>query len=621
MADPARVSSPGARPLSELLAEAEPLSNDERREIVHAAQVLIEQLYVHLPLKRAMHAVDPEQRLRLLERRLAGLTDRRFHDELLSIFTALRDLHTNYVLPQPFAGMTAVLPFRIETYWDGDSQRYVVTAVSAGTDVPPFAVGVDVTHWSGIPIERAVALNGERNAGSNVDARLARGLASLTQRPIDRLAAPDEEWVDVTFVADGTVHEQRFAWQVLEPPTLVTGSPVSQLADPLEGAHGIDVLVDDIRRVQKLLFAPEAMAVERRMADDPAGADLSTVSTLPHALEFRTVAAPQGDVGYLRIRTFRPGAPLAVWVEEVMRILALLPQESLIIDVRGNGGGTIPAGEWLLQLLTPRRIEPERLHFISTPLTLKFTSLPGSFLAPWSPSIAESVETGATFSAGLPITAEYPDLCNRVGQVYHGPVVLITDALCYSTTDIFAAGFQDHEIGPVIGTSANTGAGGANVWEYVELLEAMPDELRPLPRGASMRVAMRRCVRVGKRAGDLLEDLGVVSDRIHKMTRRDVLEGNVDLLAVAAQALAERPLRAFSAQPAPAEGGIDLLLRTTGLDRLDVLVDGRPRDTIDVTDGERTIHVALANPGPHAIELRGYGAGELAARRTLTSAA
>ena len=567
MAEPAFVSSPGARPLSELLTAVEPLDLDERRELVRAAQVLIEQLYVHLPLKRAMHAVDPVQRLRLLDRRLAGISERRFHDELLSIFTTLRDLHTNYVLPQPFAGMTAVLPFRIENYWDGDVQRYVVTGVTDATDAPPFGVGVDVTHWNGIPIERAVALNGERNAGSNIDARLARGLASLTQRPIGRLAAPDEEWVDVTFVADGTTHEQRFLWQVMQPPPSPAGDAPSQLTDPLGGAHGIDVLVEEIRRVQKLLFAPEAMAVERRAADPAAPPpDLQTISTLPHALEFRTVAAPQGDVGYLRIRTFRPGAPLAAWVDEVMRILALLPQEGLIIDVRGNGGGTIPAGEWLLQLLTPRRIEPERLHFISTPLTLKFTSLPGSFLAPWSRSIAESVETGAMFSAGLPISPEYPDLCNRVGQVYHGPAVLITDALCYSTTDIFAAGFQDHEIGPVIGTSANTGAGGANVWEYAELLEAMPGELRPLPAGASMRVAMRRCVRVGKRAGDLLEDLGVASDRIHRMTRRDVLEDNVDLITAAAQALTDRPPRAFTAQVTPADGGVDLLLRTTGLD-------------------------------------------------------
>ena len=39
---------------------------------------------------------------------------------------------------------------------------------------------------------------------------------------------------------------------------------------------------------------------------------------------------------------------------------------------------------------------------------------------------------------------------NLVGQRYFGPVVLITDARCYSATDIFAAGFADHEIGPIL---------------------------------------------------------------------------------------------------------------------------------------------------------------------------
>ena len=55
--------------LRELVASAQPLSTEERRRIVDQAKLLIEQLYVHLPLKRAMHAVDPVQRLKLLHRR------------------------------------------------------------------------------------------------------------------------------------------------------------------------------------------------------------------------------------------------------------------------------------------------------------------------------------------------------------------------------------------------------------------------------------------------------------------------------------------------------------------------------------------------------------------------
>ena len=63
-------------------------------------------------------------------------------------------------------------------------------------------------------------------------------------------------------------------------------------------------------------------------------------------------------------------------------------------------------------------------------------------------------------------------LCNGIGQVYYGPVVLITDALSYSATDIFAAGFQDNEVGVVLGTGGNTGAGGANFWSLDDLLRA-----------------------------------------------------------------------------------------------------------------------------------------------------
>src|SRR3954452_23263434 len=220
-------------PLSELLAAAgEPLTLAERWQIVRQAQLMIEQLYVPLPLKRAMHAVDPVQRLRLLERRLASYSDRRFHDEMISIFIGLRDLHTNSILPPPYAGRIASLPFRMEAYGKREAPHYIVTAIAPDfLATPPFEVGVEVTHWNGIPIDRAVALNGERNAGSNADARHARGLISMTQRPIGRLAAPEEEWVTLTFRAGDATHERRFAWTLFEPAPTPAAAVPSALKD------------------------------------------------------------------------------------------------------------------------------------------------------------------------------------------------------------------------------------------------------------------------------------------------------------------------------------------------------------------------------------------------------
>jgi hypothetical protein len=98
------------------------------------------------------------------------------------------------------------------------------------------------------------------------------------------------------------------------------------------------------------------------------------------------------------------------------------------------------------------------------------------------------VEMRSCFSQGFPLTN--PVDCNNIGQIYQGPVVLVTDALCYSTTDIFVAGFQDHGIGPILGCHASTGAGGANVWgdgDLRELTIRPKNPFVPLPQQAHRR--------------------------------------------------------------------------------------------------------------------------------------
>jgi C-terminal processing protease CtpA/Prc len=154
-------------------------------------------------------------------------------------------------------------------------------------------------------------------------------------------------------------------------------------------------------------------------------------------------------------------------------------------------------------------------------------------LQTWVESIELSIQTGEIYSQGFHLTPI--DSANSLPYHYQQKTVLVVDALCYSTTDIFAAGFQDHEIGKILGTNGRTGAGGANVWTY-DFFSQLRD-FSPLPRGVTFRTAIRRSTRVGARAGVPLEDLGVKSDRIHYMTRNDILNGNVDLINAAGEML------------------------------------------------------------------------------------
>ena len=623
--------------LQEFRATTSELTAEERERIVDQAMILIEQFYVHLPLKRAMHAVDPVQRLKLLKYRLRTLSERRFHDEMIAIFMELRDLHTNYLLPVPFASMTASLPLQIgEFFADGERQYLVTEVISDRVDDPQFEPGVMVTHWNGVPMDRAVELNADRQAGSNPDACHAQGVDTMTARYMGLSAAPDEDWVVLNYVTpDGQEGQTKVRWLVAESDLSPTAVDPNSAENPLSQALGIDVQTESIRRARKMLFKPDAMDLERKVTatfeargglepgeavPDPTMAD---VSTFPDKLQFRTVSTPQGEFGYIRIRSFAVGSmgigEVDAFVAEIVRIARLLPQKGLIVDVRGNGGGTIMAGERLLQIFTPKKIEPERLHFINTPLTLELASRPGLDL--WSDSIAQAVETGSPFSDGFPILPDEPDNCNSLGQQYYGPVVLVIDGLCYSTTDIFAAGWQDHEIGPILGTDGNTGAGGANVWTHVQLSGALSGQqtpLQPLPKRARMRVALRRTSRVGGRSGDPLEDLGVVPDEIHHMTRNDLLNDDENLIERAASILASRiPVRSLAVEVTTQGDPTRVSADTENISRLDAYVDGRPRMTLDVQDGSTTFDLPLDLPGAHELELRGFDGDELVALRRI----
>ncbi len=613
------------------------LSSRERLQIIEQALVLLEENYVHLRLKEAMHAVEPIQKLKLLEHQIRQTaeselpSDLDFHRQMSRIFNSLRDLHTNYLLPSPYNRLSAFVPFEVEAFFEDGQRKYLVSRLVSGFTADSFEPGVEIIYWNGIPIERAVELNAERFAGSNQDAQRARGIATLTIRPLIIALPPDEDWVVVGYKSlDGQEKELKVEWLVTDAGReFETDTAQGQLTIEAT-AQGMDLELDRLNQLKKMLFAPEVIDTEKKivaMTAKSGGINLGLDSLFPGVLQARPVTTDLGIFGYLRIRTFNVENAES-FVAEVIRLVEQLPQDGLIIDVRGNGGGLITAGEQLLQVFTPKEIEPEKLQFINTPLNLELCErhapselAPDFDLSAWIDSLKQSITTGATYSKGFPITSAIA--ANALGQQYHGPVVLITDALCYSTTDIFAAGFQDHQVGVILGVDNNTGAGGANVWthELIKILFELPipaedSPYQDLPQGTGMRVSIRRTLRVGEQAGTPVEDLGIVPDFLHDMTRQDLLNHNIDLINRAAEILKEMPVRQLEAETESiTPGNVKLVLKTQGISRLDVYVNGRPQGSLDFSDGETELNLPL--PAINSILLQGYDENELVASRKL----
>lgn len=569
------------RSLSELANLEDALTPEDRVELVKRLRAALEDFYVHLPLKRAAHAVDPVQRLRVLQYALEEnqvpreWKDLDFHKEILAIFTELRDLHTQYLLPPPYNELTVFLPFLLEQCYDPPDENgkrsavYLVTKVAASLKHPSFVPGVELLYWNGMPIETAIKQNADRHGGSNLAARFARGLASMTIRPLARSLPPEEEWVVLTYRAkDKRLLEIRLPWQIRSLtstgtfvlPPLSAQSVRAALQKSPRARHtkkqdlaalasfAIDGQMEAINGARLDLYGRKRRRRRIPPALRTASGAVDLPTRMPHVLRARILPTRSGRIGYLRIYTFVM-SDADQFIKEVVGILKQMPKSGVILDVRNNGGGLIWAAEQLLQLFTDSTIEPEPAQFINSPATLALArhNAPSTVasdldLKVWIDSMLRSVVTASVHSEGFPITPR--ERANNVGRKYKGPVALITDALAYSATDMFAAGFQDHELGPIVGVDDNTGAGGANVWPYALLQSLLTPEsgaMLSLPGGCDLRLAMRRTLRVGKANRGLpLEDLGVVPDERYFLTRRDVLDQNEDLIMHVAALLSRR---------------------------------------------------------------------------------
>ena len=470
----------------------------------------------------------------------------------------MRDLHTNYLLPRPFSGKVAFLPFLVEEYHAADGSHYVVSRVVQGFSAPGFGPGAELTSWSGMSVDRAVELNADRFAGSNDAARHARGVESLTVRSLRSHLPPVEQWVVVGYRGtDGADRELRQDWLVAD--NLPPFADVDALS-PAAANSGVDIGGDEIGRAKTLLFAPAVAgyglagfgsAQQEQFAG--AGADLPT--SMPQVFRARTVATASGTFGHLRIFTFSVDDPDA-FVAEFIRLVDQLPDNGLILDVRGNGGGHIFASEFTLQTLTPHPMVPEPVQFAATALNRRICRQHNGQpdRADRSHAVGGVAGPGDRNRCGL--FGVVPDQPGRTG-----PTRSASDTTARSCSSRMRAATPRRTSSPPV---SRTTASGPS-WGWTRTPAPGAPTCGPTPCSSScsrsrpsIRSPRSRTCRAGRTcgwrsggrcgsagsAGTPVEDLGVVPDELHPMTRDDVLSGNKDLLDHAGALLAALPVAA-----------------------------------------------------------------------------
>jgi len=462
--------------LHSLLESAEAPCGEECQAIIEQAIVLLEQFCVH-----EVH--QPIERLKHLGSQLPEKRAQFYHG-LLSIFADFGDRHTHCQLPAPFAGKEAFLPFAVREFFEDGERRLAVM----GSAIPELQRGDILETWNEKPITEILHKHAAQQLGANAEARTAKAIQTLTFRPLGSMHAPESGVILETVDSGGKKKRTRLEWQV---------------AGMAEYFQTFGALFD-----------------MQGFSDE--------------GLRTRTVKTSRGTLFVVQVASFQslPRLFLPAFLKAIEQASSA---DGLILDLRGCEEGIIPTAEQLLQLFTTATIEPQAFQFrITEPIRRLVSTSPD--LADWRTAVETAVQQAEQYSFARPLTSI--EQANRIGQKYCRPIVVLVDALTYSSAEMLAAGFQDHGIAPLLGTAPCTGGGGASPWNQSTICRLSGDEaLRPLPQAPLFRVAVRRNRRVRRYGGQIMQGVGVAPEIVHLPTYRDIVDDDTDLLEEAARAL------------------------------------------------------------------------------------
>lgn len=635
----------------------------QRRAIVSNARELLKNFYVHEPFKHAQRALDnrpafdPFAELDKIDQLAPGLPDDAFHLQVRNVFVQHADAHTVYGLPDPYANSVVFLPCQFKHYFDEFCRpRFLVSKIMDGfqldgQDHPFFKVGVEVISYDETPIVDAINQVGLNDVGGNASAFLATALSRMAIRPLAYALRPDAPVQVVGYrPLDGSGERQIvLPWGVgtaMVDSSLVFGAKAVSMAEE----RTITAVAS------KMLYSTSKYLGEK--------ADVADAPFIPVGKDFRELfdfQTPDGAVrdgllhpgalslddiskrfGYLRIKSFGKDDPDKLVSQEgeiaseFGRLLGIMMDRAphgLVLDIRGNGGGNVKAAEAMLQMLTPHRIHPANFHWRRTDavetVLRKGSQLKDNFFSPSFSDHDRAISSGLVdfvawfgdlqlppeslpefLTSAKPLTS--PDDANDTGQIYQGPVILLIDGFTYSAADIFTAGFDDNNVGLIVGTTSTTGGGGATVWNFDEfnpfVAKVAGVPLEPLPPGVRMSIAVQRTTRVLGNIGKPIEDVGVSAHKIIYPTRNDVLNRGEDLVRSVCRLLWDMPAYRLKISDATLSGKVVTfsLTQAGSIARLAALVDDKAAPLTDLGNGKFSL------PLPGKIEVQGFSAqGEL----------
>ena len=539
------------------------MSYSDRRTILDQSRMVLGEIYVNRLKKIRTYGaqIDPLTKLDRFEKEFMNSSPEVFHQELANIYSSQRDHHTWYNSPSPGSCYMAFLPFSLTPAKDSNgAQVSVVKSVrlkgntqELAPEINEISVGDVLLSINDRSTQSEIDSLAAYNSGSNNVAFYRSAHSLLTFRSKSTTPLPNENRVALTFKKlNGNVYTANLPWLMYEDKDCLKSGVAGSGKNPSENAE--NTMITEYERFYKtknIAPAPKksgpfikSNSIDTKSTEKGLVVVNGTTATSEPTISWWSFKNAGGTFGVIKLDSFSPEKE---GVEGSKNIIANLMKvqmasfDGIIFDLRNNGGGTIAYGQGLTELISAKNIELLKFQLLNTPATRHYFSAaePNS---QFNKELIKANEAGMVMTAAISLSN--PDDLFRSGQAFFKPVAIFTNSNCYSTCDMMSALFQDHALAEVWGEDAQTGAGGANNWNYNDMLKYIPkDNMGPfktLPFDLNLGFAYRQTVRTGIHAGELLEDEGVKADHILETTIEDVVNNSKSQFEKISQSLAAK---------------------------------------------------------------------------------
>ena len=545
---------------------------DNKKDVVDQAKLILNEMFVHRAIKLENFGtqIDPLPMLANLEQNMEGLSTAAFHGKMRQIFQAQRDLHTSYQLSFPYLCYRSLIPVEFKEVIGVDGQKVIavknVLASEEITKILPdtsildrIQIGDVLLEYGGKDINDVMSELMVDSAGANPDADRREAVSLIGFVSQKQKVAPTADSIILKLKSRfGKIYTVTVPWLSKENETCLKPSK----ALPLMPKH--NVAENEIRNEINDIFRSPVKVSSNKINETGPG----WKTTGESILRYKTINNEYGRFGVFDFDSF---SPTTLGIDELIQVFKNVLEtefaktDGIIIDLRDNGGGYISLAEGLVELFNAQNTQPAGFRMRATPAVSHYVNGTMPATNEFRMSLSEAVARGSYYTE--PKQIDVTATMNKRGQSYFRPVAILNNANCYSSCDLFSALMQDHGAAVVFGEDRNTGAGGANNVQLTDVLKQLgaenPGPFEKLPFGQNIGFAFRQMIRVGLHAGELIEDIGVISDVVVEPKISDLYTESADQFKVISKKLNQMSSQYSSSVKFKSESRQDLVRNMT----------------------------------------------------------